>query len=98
MKKSNAFLVIILCSIISFIAVSFVVAQEKKGAHNNNDSLVFICYSQSVEYYHKSASCSSLAKCNILEKVTEADAEKKFHRKPCSSCSKPSAPRHITKS
>ncbi len=74
MKKSAAFLSIILFSIISFIVYS----QDKKIVHSNNDSLVFICYSQSVEYYHRYANCSSLLKCNILEKVTEAEAEKKI--------------------
>ena len=71
------------------LSIATIFAQQQKGYNNKADNLVFICYSQSTDYYHKSINCASLDKCNNLQKVTQDDAVNKYHRRPCKKCTQP---------
>jgi hypothetical protein len=83
MKKMSIFF-------LSFFAlncsIAIVIAQQKKELSSKVDTSIIICYSESTSYYHKSASCPSISKCNNFQKVSLEDAVNKYHRMPCKKC------------
>ena len=61
-------------------------AQQRKESASKVDTSILICYSESTSYYHKSATCPSISKCNNMQKVSLEDAINKYHRTACRNC------------
>ena len=77
---------------ILFIAVSIILIDPSNltvlaKAPVQREQFVYICYSASVDLYHKDSICKDLFHCKQLIKVSLSDASKKYHRKPCKLCS-----------
>ena len=83
MKKFLTLFVFFFCVIPHFFEVY---AQQRKESASKADSSILICYSESTSYYHRSASCPSISKCNNLQKVSLEDAINKYHRTACKKC------------
>jgi len=68
-------------------------AQQRKESASKVDTSILICYSESTSYYHRSASCPSISKCNNMQKVSLEDAINKYHRTACRNCVQSQSPK-----
>ena len=83
MKKFFALFLFFFLALICFFEVT---AQQRKESASKVDTSILICYSESTSYYHKSAACPSISKCNNMQKVSLEDAINKYHRTACRNC------------